>query len=424
MDRSIVYPGSIPLDTDLLSTNKNAMVALGYLAQAVLGSSPVVDGLLWSPTSPPSLSVNIGPGSITQLTSVDPGAYGSLGADAVSPLLKMGVNLAPTSFTLTAPSSAGQSINYLIEATFLESDIDPIVLPYYNAVNPSQAFSGPNNAGTAQNTLRAQRVQLQLKAGTAALTGSQLTPPADSGWIGLYQITVNYGQTSVASANVVVLPTAPFLTWKLPNVSPGFGAGVQSFSSSGQFNVPAGITRIEVELWGGGSGSYASTSSAASGGGSGGGYARKRITGLTPGQVLSVLVGAGGPAGLVGGATLPTPGQTSSISNPGNGALYVQATGGSLNPSASASSPQNGAVPGGTGIGGDVNLTGSSGQIAFQGVGGMGGGAPFGGMQTSGTTGNQGVGPGGGASGAGTGANASSAYNGGAGAPGLVVIRW
>ena len=40
MDRNLVYPGSIPLDTDLLSINRNAMIALGYLAQAVLGAGP------------------------------------------------------------------------------------------------------------------------------------------------------------------------------------------------------------------------------------------------------------------------------------------------------------------------------------------------------------------------------------------------
>ena len=35
MDRILVYPGNIPLDTDILNTNRNSMVALGYLAQAI-----------------------------------------------------------------------------------------------------------------------------------------------------------------------------------------------------------------------------------------------------------------------------------------------------------------------------------------------------------------------------------------------------
>lgn len=417
MDRNLVYPGSIPLDTDLLTINRNTMIGLGFLAQALLGSGIVVDGLACAPTVPASLTVNVGPGSITQLSVVDTSAYGSLPADTTDSLVKMGINITPVSFTLTAPSSSGQSINYLIEAAFAESDANPIVLPYYNAANPAQAFSGPNNAGTAQNTQRNQRVQLQIKSGAPANTGSQVTPPVDSGWVGLYQITVNYGQTAVTSANIVTLATAPFLNWKLPNLSPGFGGGVQTFNGSGTFTVPAGVSRVEVELWGGGSGSFASTSSAASGGGSGGGYARKRITGLTPGQVVAVTVGAGGLAGTTSGG-LPTAGGTSSFGG------YVSATGGSLNGSASFSNPQNGAIPGGSGVGGDVNMTGSSGQIGYSSVGGMGGGAPMGGMQTSGSTGNGGVFPGGGASGAGTGATANTPYNGGAGAGGLVVVRW
>ncbi len=46
MDRNLVYPGAIPLDTDILSLNRNAMVALGFLAQACLGTNTVVDGLV------------------------------------------------------------------------------------------------------------------------------------------------------------------------------------------------------------------------------------------------------------------------------------------------------------------------------------------------------------------------------------------
>ena len=70
MDRIMVYPGAIPLDTDMLATNRNAMVALGALAQMVVGSAPVVDGLACTPTSPASLSVVVQPGSITQLSVV------------------------------------------------------------------------------------------------------------------------------------------------------------------------------------------------------------------------------------------------------------------------------------------------------------------------------------------------------------------
>jgi len=343
-----------------------------------------------------------------------------MAADATDPLLKIGVNIAPTIFTVAAPTTSGQSVNYLIQAAFQESDVSPIVLPYYNAAQPSQPYSGPANSGVAQNTLRTQSVELEMKCGAPAISGTQSTPPVDNGWTGLYVITVPYGVTSVAAANISPLPTAPFLSWKLPWLRPGFGSGTLSLTASGNFTVPAGVTQVEVEVWGAGAGSYASVSGVssgiASGGGSGGGYARKRVTGLTPGQTVAVVVGTGGNYGTVGGGA--TSGGTSSFGP------YVSATGGSLNGLASAASPQNGGTPAGTGIGGDVNLVGSAGQAAVLSQGGMGGAAPMGGSQNSGTTGVAGVFPGGGAAGAGTGANGNTSYNGAVGALGMVVVRW
>lgn len=417
MDRNIVYPSSIPLDTDLLAVNKNTMVGLAYLAQAVLGSNTVVDGLPCLPTAPASMTVTVGPGSITQMSPIDTSAYGSIPADTSDLIVKMGINTTPTSFNMTAPASSGQSVNYLIQAAFQESDGNPVILPYYNAANPAQSFSGPANSNSAQNTARLQRVQLQLKAGIPANTGSQVTPAPDSGWVGLYQIVVAFGQTTVSANAISVIPTAPFLTWKLPSLRPGFGSGVQSFSASGNFVVPAGVTQVEVELWGGGSGSYASTAGVASGGGSGGGYARKLVTGLTPGQTVAVTVGAGGAGGTAAGAAAG-PGGVSSFGQ------VVSATGGSLNYLATTAAPQNGATPPGVGVGGDVNFTGSAGQAGIFNQGGMGGAAPMGGTQNSGTTGKIGTFPGGGAAGAGTGANSATAYDGAPGAGGLVVVRW
>jgi len=417
MDRNLVYPGSIPLDTDLLSINRNTMVAIGALAQAILGTGSVIDGLSASATAPASMTITIGAGSIYQLSVVDTLPYGSLPADPVDPLVKSGINLGATGFTLTAPTTSGQSVNYLVQATLQESDTAPVVLPYYNAANPVQPYSGPDNSGAAQSTLRSQRVQLQVKSGAPTNTGSQTTPPVDNGWLGLYVVTVSYGQSAITSGNIVALPMAPFLLWKLPSLRPGFGSGVQCFTVSGTFIVPAGVSQIEVEAWGGGAGSYASVPNLPSGGGSGGGYARKRIPGLLPGQSVAVTVGAGGAGGSVLGAAA-APGGSSSFGS------FVSATGGSLNYLAGVTDPRNGATPGGSGVGGDVNLSGSSGQAAVLNQGGLGGAAPMGGTQNSGTSGVSGVFPGGGAAGAGTGATSTTPYPGAGGASGLIVVRW
>jgi hypothetical protein len=45
MDRTIVYPGAIPPDTDILNINRNVLVGIGALNAAVFGTGVVADGL-------------------------------------------------------------------------------------------------------------------------------------------------------------------------------------------------------------------------------------------------------------------------------------------------------------------------------------------------------------------------------------------
>ena len=211
MKRQIVYPGSIPLDSDLLNTNRNTMVAIAKVATAMLGTATIVNGLACTPTSPASMQVQVAPGEIYSLANLDGTAYGSLSADTTHQILKQGILLDAATLSCPAPTTNGFSVNYLIEATYQDVDSNALVLPYYNASNPSQAFSGAGNNGVAQNTTRDGVCFLQVKAGIAATTGTQVTPPADSGYVGLWVVTVAYGQTTITSANIAQAVNAPFL---------------------------------------------------------------------------------------------------------------------------------------------------------------------------------------------------------------------
>jgi len=211
MDRQIVYPGAIPLETDLLNTNKYAMMGLAKLAAALMGSNTYLHGLACTPSSPASMVVNVAKGQIYSLQNVDGTAYSSLAADTTNTILKQGVILGSTAFTLTAPTTAGQSINYLIQIAYSDTDSGATVLPYYNAANPSVAYSGPNNAGTAQNTVRSGVCTVALKAGVAATTGTQTTPAADTGYTAAWVITVAQGATTITASNIAVAANAPFL---------------------------------------------------------------------------------------------------------------------------------------------------------------------------------------------------------------------
>ncbi len=192
------------------------MIGFGALMAAAIGTGTFVDGLACTPTAPASMSVNIGQGSITTLETVDPNAYSTLGTNNAA-LVKMGINVSATPFSLAGlvPGTPGQSVNVLIEAAFLEVDTEPLILPYFNPTPPNVPLSGPNNSGTAQNTRRDQIVNLQLKSGYAGTTGAQNTPAPDAGYAPLWIITLNYGQSTITSANIQLAPNAPYIGTKL-----------------------------------------------------------------------------------------------------------------------------------------------------------------------------------------------------------------
>ena len=417
MDRTIVYPGSIPLDTDLLSTNRNTMVALGALLSATLAPGPLVDGLGVTPAVPASLAVNVAPGSLTQTGPLDQSGYGSLPSDITDNLAKMGINISPTSLSLGAPTSVGTVVSYLIQATFQELDVNPVVLPYYNAANPTQPFMGAANNGLAQPTLRAQKVALQAKAGVAAAPGANVSPSPDPGWVGLAFVSVANGQSAVTSANIAPFVQTRTLGAKLGDLRSGTSQW-QVFNANGAFVVPQNVSRLKVRVVGGGA-AGGTHSNLPSGGGGGGATARGWLYGVTPGTVIPVTVGSGG---------LPA----NSPGNGGNGGTssfgsYMSATGGLGGFGGTANLVMAGGQ-GGTAYGGDLQWAGSCGTDAIPATakGGDGGGAGSG-RGTSGFV----QGFGGLAPGAGGGGGGASAVNGsgqgaigGNGFNGVVIVEY
>ncbi len=208
MDRSIVYPGELPRSTDVLFPQVSSMIAIGKLASAIMGNGPWVHGFACTPTTPQSLTVTVGEGEIFSQVPVDASPYGSLPANPVL-IVKQGFLFNPQSISLTPPASTGQSINYVIAAQYVEQDTNAQVLPYYNASNPQQGFYGPNNNGASQPTQRLCVAQLNVISGGAAPTGSQTTPVVTAG-VGMWVVTVAYGQTQIGAANISVYPGAPF----------------------------------------------------------------------------------------------------------------------------------------------------------------------------------------------------------------------
>lgn len=211
MDRQIAYPGQLLPETNLLQSTKDAMIGLAKLSAAMLGTSTVANGFAVTPTGPASLQVLCAPGEIYSLTSIDALAFSTLPADTTHSIMKQGILLDGLTLNCPAPGTTGQSINYLIQATYQDTDATPVLLPYYNSANPSLPFSGMGNNGLTQNTVRKGSAIVSVKAGASATTGTQVTPAPDAGYVGLYVVTVAFGQTTITSPNIVRYSGAPLL---------------------------------------------------------------------------------------------------------------------------------------------------------------------------------------------------------------------
>jgi hypothetical protein len=246
-----------------------------------------------------------------------------------------------------------------------------------------------------------------------------ITAPATSA-----TLTIANGKTLTAN-NTLTLAGTDGTTLTGPGTIPAGGVlafGVpkfQQFTANGTFTIPAGVTAAKVTVVGaGGAGGGCSVGANNGGGGGAGGMGIKWLSGLTPGNTLTVTVGTGGAGnsnatGNAGGA--------SSVSSGTQTITTVSANGGGGGFSGAATSA--GAVESAAGTGGDMNFGGSGGSYATTAgpYGGGGGASVFGGAGgNSGSTGRPAVGSGSGGSGcasAGTGA-------GGSGANGLVIFEW
>lgn len=217
MDRPILYAGALPLETDGLALARDAMTAIGKALQATLGTSTVLDGFTCIPTAPESMNVQITAGAICELGVVDTTAYSSLATDSM-PLVKMGYSRETDAMTITAPSTLGYAQSYLVQIAFDEEDDTPVLLPFYNADDPTEPLQGPGNSNDESLTRRVQLAVVNLKAGTAAPAGTQSTPSPSIGYTPAFVVTVAHGQNTITSADISRHPDAPFIDYKLPAI--------------------------------------------------------------------------------------------------------------------------------------------------------------------------------------------------------------
>lgn len=160
----------------------------------------------------------------------------------------------------------------------------------------------------------------------------------------------------------------------------------QTFTTSGTFVVPAGVTSVQVEAWGGGGagGGVNAAANRGGGGGAGGSFTRNTSVTVTPGASITVTVGAGGTgsAGAAGGS-----GGTSTFGS----AIPVSAVGGAGGSLGNNTTPYAAGAPTTTGItlNGGAGSAGNS-SLNNSGAGGGGAGNSTSGGAASGVTGGTG----------------------------------
>lgn len=219
----------------------------------------------------------------------------------------------------------------------------------------------------------------------------------------------NY-QTKKNTATKFKIATVLFLLFLFSSVK---AQTISTYTSSGTWVCPQGVTSIQVEAWGGGGGGGGAANTANYRGAGGGGGAYQKVTSLTvtPGQTYTVTIGNGGTAGTTsinGGAG----GNTTLVL--GASTLFTANGGGGGQTQTSATLPT-------AGIGGTGTFNGGNGFTGTTGSGGGGGGGA--GTSTNGITATSATGAAAGTGGTGTGGN-GGACGGGAGGEGCAGANY
>jgi hypothetical protein len=167
--------------------------------EARLGTTNYIEGFLAS--NPGANTIRIGKGALF--------TAGSITTSDARSVVKVGVLPQNQDFTINTVSlTGGQSVVYVIEMKYVDfSATTSSTFPLYDNANtalPSACLFG--------------ECQLQIVAGAANTTGSEVAPSVTAGWIQLYYVTVN-GASPTTYSKVQYATTATFNSWGLPATS-------------------------------------------------------------------------------------------------------------------------------------------------------------------------------------------------------------
>jgi hypothetical protein len=294
---------------------------------------------------------------------------------------------------VTGPAGAnGTGFNFRNEfdnsASYVANDVVTYKGSSYVA---TVASAGPSNPTPDSNTTAWTIMAAQGAQGAAGAQG----PAGSAGATGAPGLAGAQGPAGATGPAGPIGQTGP------PGSGGGGFSGIQEFTQSGTFTVPAGVTRLLVEMWGAGGGGgggfvggegcspnpfggcYTYNIPGNQGHGGGGGSYTRTIIAVTPGSTYSVVMGTGGAGGAGDTGTGPADGGvggTTEILDPSSSVLASAVGGGSPSGGVGVSGPnvivRNGnpasASSGGVPAAGSIPLPGSAGKGGAGGYGGAG----------------------------------------------------
>ena len=327
-----------------------------------------------------------------------------LKTNKISPATGTALAVGDSGDTITVPSGA----TFTVDGTLTLSDGSIANAKLANMAANTVKVRDANSSGVPSDKALAT-TEVLIGDGTG-FTAAALSGDVTMANTGAVTIATDAVDIAMLSATGTASATTFLRGDNAWSASGGGLDSVQAFSATATWTKPSDITKVRVELVGGGGGGTGANAGVSGAGGGGGGYTSEIIDVSAVSTVLATI-GAGGAGGAdTGGYTAGATGGTSSFGS------YCSATGGV----GGTTAPSGG--DGGLGADGTVNIRGAAGGASrsalFGAHGGdsmLGGGA--GGSADSGNGRTPGVG---GFGGGGGGANNDGA--GGAGLAGLVIV--
>jgi hypothetical protein len=279
--------------------------------------------------------------------------------------------------------------------TFFAYDYDEITVAKFRVGSDGTAYSNEFDENTASTLTGTKRMSATSTGGLIVLDSINEIDPIETA------VPTTGLQLNIDPATSTKTETLPV------------GQTAYTTAQTTTFTVPGGCTSISAVCVGGGGGGGARDQSDEPGGGGGGGALAYRTFSVTPGESLTVTVGAGGNGGT--GGNDGTAGGTTSISR--GGTVLVSAAGGG-----GGEGDSGGGGAGGSARTGDGGGNGGNGGSCNDGNNGAGGGGAGGYSGNGGNGANGGTtntsgtaGSGGGGGGSGTASDSTSGGGGGVG---------